>query len=250
MIHVEDQTIDLEQDDRVETVVAGLRYTGRQSTVPPQRPRDQGGWPGRATFQGGSVAERNEEGTVIEREPGPIQIGVIPDWIDGDTVEGGTLPGLEALHDFEVIYDPAKLAQRILEANYLPPIVFGGPQTPPDYPARKRVFDALDIPESVGTAPAAEAQIREHLAETAGVDLDEEEPPDASREQEYIDEYTRSDLYHAAQALGHDVEWSDATKTELAEVLAQESPGDVRDALNGEYEGESDDSNTADESSE
>lgn len=236
MIHVEDQTIDLEQDDRVETVVAGLRYTGRKSTVAPQRPRDQGGWPGRSTFQGGDIAETNDEGTVIEREPGPIQIGVIPDWIDGDTVEGGTLPGLEALADFEVVYDPAVLAQRLLEANYLPPLVFGGPQTPPDYAARERVFEALDIPDSIGTAPGTEGRIREALAKTAGVDLDEEEPPDASREQEYIDEYSRSDLYHAAQALGHDVEWSDARKTDLAERLAQEPPGDVRDALDGEYE--------------
>jgi len=203
--------------------------------MPPQRPRDQGGWPGRATFQGGAVAERNDEGTITARDPGPIQIGVIPDWIDGDTVEGGTLPGLEALHDFEVIYDPATLAQRLLETNYLPPVVFGGPQTPPDYAARERVFAALDIPERLGTAPAAEAALREALAETAGVDLDEEEPPDASREQQYVDEHTRSDLYHAAQALGHDVQWSDARKTDLAERLAQEAPGDVRDALNGEY---------------
>jgi len=234
MIHVEDQTIDLEQDDRVETIVAGLRYTVRRSTVPPRQPRDQGGWPGRANFQGGPVAERNDDGTVVEREPGPIQIGVIPDWIDGDTVEGGTLPGLENLPDFEVIYDPAELAESILNQNYLPPVVFGGPETSPDYEARERVFNALDIPDKYGTAPAAEQELREALAETAGMDVEEEEPPDVSRQEEYKTEYTRSDLYHAAKDLGHDVEWASASKTGLAELLAQESPADVRDALDEE----------------
>lgn len=231
MIHVETQTIDLEQDDRVETVVAGLRYTGHRSTAPAQRPRDQGGWPGRSVFQGGEPVEVNDNGSVVEREPGPIQIGVIPDWIDGDTVEGGTLPGLENLSNFEVVYDPADLAAAILETNYLPPVVFGGPETPPDYAARERVFDALDIPDRLGTAPAAEQDLREALAETAGIDLDEAEPPDKSREEEYKHEHTRSDLYNAAKALGHDVEWSEVTKTGLAETLAQEPPGEVREAL-------------------
>jgi len=232
MIHAEDQTLDLEQDERVETVVAGLRYTGTKSTVPATRPRDQGGWPGRAAFQGGPVVERDDDGIVREREPGPIQIGVIPDWIDSDTVEGGTLPGLENLSDFEVIYDPARLGEAILEANYLPSMVFGGPETPPEYAVREEVFAALYLPDSLGTAPAAEQQLREALAKTAGMDLDEEEPPDVSREREYKEEYSRADLYHAAEALDHDIEWSDARKTDLAETLAQESPSDVREALN------------------
>jgi len=123
-------------------------------------------------------------------------------------VEGGTLPGLENLSDFEVVYDPAKLAQAILDGNYLPSNVFGGERTAPDYDVRERVFAALDLPDSLGTAGS----------------------PDA----EYRNEHTRSDLYNAAQALGHDVEWASATKTEMAELLAQESPGDVRAALSDE----------------
>jgi hypothetical protein len=231
MIHSEDLTIDLERDDYVDTVVAGLRYTGPNSTASPQRPRDYGGWPGRASFQGGPVADTDDNGTVTEREPGPLQIGVIPDRIDDDHVEGGTLPGLENLADFEVVYDPAVLAERVLEANYLPPVAFGGPETEPDYAVRQRVFEALDVPDRLGTAPAAEQELREALAETAGIDVDEEEPPDVSREREYTNDYTRSELYHAAQDLGHEVEWADATKTELAETLAQEPAADVREAL-------------------
>lgn len=233
LVHNEQQTVDLEQEDKVDTIVAGLRYTGTKSTAPPSRPRRQGGWPGRASFQGGPVTEASDDGTVTERDPGPIQIGIVPDRIDTDYVEGGTLPGLENLSDFEVVYDPARLAEAILEGNYLPSNVFGGERTAPDYDVRERVFAALDLPDSLGTAGSSDAErrIREELAETAGVDLSDEEPADASREIEYRNEYTRSDLYGAAQELGHDVEWATATKTEMAELLSQESPGDVRAAL-------------------
>lgn len=229
MIHAEDLTIELESEEKVDTVVAGLRYTGDASTQPPRRPRDAGGWPGRASFQGADG----------DGEAGPLQIGVIPDRIDRDYVEGGTLPGLENLPDFEVVYDPAELAEAILKENYLPPSVFGGPETAPDYPVRERVFDALDLEQSIGTAETTEAEqrIREALAGVAGKDLtDEEAPLDKSRANQYADEYTRSELYNACDALGLDVKWKDAKKVGMSEMLAEESPGDVRDALAGEYE--------------
>lgn len=228
MIHAEDQTIELEGEEKVDTVVAGLRYTGSSSTQPPKRPRDAGGWPGRATFQGSD----SDEG-------GPLQIGVIPDRIDGDYVEGGTLPGLENLPDFEVVYDRAELADALLGENYLPPSVFGGPETAPDYEIRERVFDALELDQSIGTAETtdAEQRIREALAEVAGKDLtDDDAPLDKSRANEYADEHTRSELYNACDALGLDVEWSNAKKVGMSEMLAEESPADVRAALAGEYE--------------
>lgn len=236
MIHAEDLTIELEGEEKVDTVVAGLRYTGNSSTQPPRRPRDAGGWPGRASFQG---APGDGEG-------GPLQIGVIPDRIDRDFVDGGTLPGLENLPDFEVVYDAAELAEAILEENYLPPTVFGGPQTAPDYEVRQRVFDALGLEQSIGTAETtdAEQRIREALAEVAGKDLTEDDAPlDKSRANQYADEYTRSELYSACDALGLDVEWANAKKVGMSEMLAEESPADVRAALAGEYEAdESDDS--------
>jgi len=232
MIHAETQTLDLEAEDRVETIVAGLRYIGPDPAKPPGRPRNQGGWPGRSVFQAGPVTERDDDGTVRERDPGPIQIGVIPDRIDGDTVEGGTLPGLENLPNFEVIYDPDPLAQAILDANYLPPSVFGGPETPPDYAVRERIFTKLGLDDSLGTAPAAERPIREALAEVADIDLAEEEPPDVSRRRELIEDYSRNDLLSAAAAFDYDdLDLRSAGKTELADRLAQEPPGEVREAL-------------------
>lgn len=230
MIHAEDLTLDLEDDDRVETIVAGLRYTGQHSTQPPQRPRDDGGWAGRANFQGGSVTDIDDDGIVRDRDPGRLQIGVIPDTVDSEYVDGGSLPGLENLPDFEVIYDYSELAAAILDENYLPPSVFGGEQTPPDYRVREAVFDALGLDDALGTAPAAEQELREALADVAGEDLTDE-TVDTSRASEYAENNSRSELYSACQALDIDVEWSDARKTEMAEDLAGHDPGDVRDAF-------------------
>jgi len=143
MIHYETQTLDLADEDRVQTAVVGLRYTGVNSTASPQRPRDYGGWPGRSSFQGGSIAETDDEGAIREREPGNLQIGIVPDTIDGETVDGGSLSGLENLSDFEVIYDPEAIATAILEDNYLPPDAFGGERTSPNYDVRERLFDHL-----------------------------------------------------------------------------------------------------------
>jgi len=231
MIHAERQTLDLEQEERVETIVVGVRYTGPKSVAPVQSLRDSGGWPGRSSFQGGAVKERDDDGNVTEREPGPMQVGVVPDTIDEATVEGGTLPGLENLPDFAVIYDPAEIAAELLESNYLPPVVFGGPTTQPDYAVREPVLDALDVPDRLGTAPQNEKALREALAETAGIDTEVEEPTDPKREREYKSDYSRSDLYSACQALDLDVEWKDARKSDMAALLADESAADVREVL-------------------
>lgn len=226
MIHAETQTLDLADEDRVETIVAGLRYTGPNSTAPPRRPRDSGGWPGRASFQGG------EDG-----DPGPLQIGVIPDTIDEEYVDGGTLPGLENLPDFEVVYDKSELAKAILRENYLPPTVFGGPRTAPDYAVREHVFDALGLDSALGTADGNEEGIREALADVAGEDpKDDPTTADNARAMEYADNHSRSDLYDACQRLGVDVEWANAKKTEMAEDLATFDPGEVRAAFDGEID--------------
>jgi hypothetical protein len=237
-LHSEGQTLDLEDEDRVDTVIIGLRYTGSDSAAPARKPRRQGGWPGRAPFQAGPVVERDDDGTVVARDPGPIQVGVNPDWIDDDTVAGGTLAGLEALADFEVIYDPAAIAEAMLRENYLPPAVFGGDGTPPDYDIRERVFDFLDIPQRLGTAesPEAEKAIREALAETAGIDTDDtEDPIDRERVQELKQGHSRNDLVSAASEFDWSGEAFDslatAKKHALAERLADEDAADVREAL-------------------
>lgn len=223
-VHSETQTEQLEKEGRVETEVIGLRYTGNKSAVPPGKLRRQGGWPGVSPFQGGPIDEETGE-----REPGPIQIGINPDWLDDDTVSGGTLAGLEALGKFEVIYDPAKLARALLERNYLPPRIFGGEGISYNPDAREALFEKLGL-EDVGTCPAAEDDYREQLAEIAGVELSTAEgTEDSSRVTEYLSEHSRRVMKAAVEEL--DVEPDGETKHAYAEALADVDPAEARGAL-------------------
>lgn len=247
MVHHEDYTHELEQDGRVETALIGLRYTGPKSSVSPRQPRKQGGWPGQRTFQGGPPRETNGSGKVVDREPGPVQIGLNPDWLD-DSVDGGSLAGLEALPDFEVIYDTAVLAEALLDQNYLPPAVFGTPpdktggqRAMPNYDVRRAVFDHLGL-DDIGSGPGSHDEYRKQLAEIADVDLtgEEDSPVDGQRAQTYMDEYTRADLKDAAEMLrdGADDITLNAGKAEFADWLAKQDPQQVRAALNDDLDDE------------
>ncbi|MEF8825435.1 MAG: hypothetical protein V5A34_05610 [Halapricum sp.] len=252
MVHHEDYTHELEQEGRVETALIGLRYTGSKSSVAPNTPRQNGGWPGTQTFQGGPPTKRNESGKVVARDPGPIQIGLNPDWLD-DSVQGGSLVGLEALPDFEVIYDEAAIAKAMLEMNYLPPAVFGSPpdqtggeRVTPNYEVRQAVFDHLEL-DDIGSGPGSHETYREQLAKIPDVDLgDDEATVESSRIQDLQADHTRAELKHAVDALreGPDEITLQGGKAEFAEYLAQQDPQDVRAALAGEYDGE-DDGDTA-----
>jgi len=246
MFHHEDYTNELEQEGRVETALIGLRYVGQKSSIAPNKARDQGGWPGNQTFQGGDVVERNEDGRVVEREPGPVQIGLNPDWLD-DSVEGGSLAGLEALPDFEVIYDEATLAQAMLDSNYLPPAIFGSPgdqtggqRTAPDFEIRESVFNFFDGLEDRGSGPGSHQMYREQLAEIAGIDVDEEDdsPTDSQREQQYVQNNTRDELKDAVEELreGPDDISLQNGKSDFAAWLATQDAADVRAVLEDESE--------------
>jgi len=249
MFHYEDFTNELEQEGRVETTLVGLRYVGQKSSLAPKRPRQQGGWPGNQTFQGGDVVERNDDGKVTAREPGPIQLGVSPDWL-GDNVEGGSLAGLEALSDFEVIYDEATLAQAMLDANYLPPDVFGSPgdqtggqRTAPDFEIRQAVFEFFDGLEDRGSGPNSHQMYREQLADIAGVDLagEDDSPTDSQRAQQYVDNHTRDELKDAVGELREgpeDISLQNG-KSDFAEWLAKQDAADVRAAFEGDEDDES-----------
>jgi len=168
---------------------------------------------------------------------GSLSGGGINDWIDDDTVSGGTLAGLEALTDFEVIYDPERIAEAMLRENYLPPSAFGGNRASPDYDLRERVFEFLDLPKRLGSAesPEAEKAIREALAETAGVDRDDtEEPLDRERIQELKQDYSRNDLISAASEfadLSDEMDLGTAKKHDVAEALSDKDNAAVREAL-------------------
>lgn len=228
VIRYNDVALDFDREGRANLEVIGLRYTGPKSAVSPRKPRDIGAWPGVAPFQGGVVKERAEDGNVVEREPGPIQIGLSPDWIDPDTVKGGTIEGLENLTKWEVVYDPAELARVLLEANYLPAEVFGGPDRGFVKPVREAVLEKIGL-ETAGRLPEAEGEIKEELAEIAGVEYKSVASSPGVRS-EYGTATTRSQALEAAESLGMDV--SETTpKSAALEFLAGEFEADARDAL-------------------
>jgi len=237
-VHLERQTEELEQEGKVETELVAVRYTGLKSSVPPDNLRDQGGWNGTSAFQGGSVKERDEDGRVVEREPGPWQLGVVPD-ILGEDVEGGALHGIENNPDFEVAYSAEKIARALLEMNYLPPTVFGGEGKSYKPELREKLFEKLDAQDDVewtdeGVAPDATGAYREQLAEIAGIEPeDDSEIVDKSRVQEYLDNYTRGALMSAASTLEKSGDINTG-KRELAEWLAERDARAVEYALNGE----------------
>ena len=239
MVHYESQTQQFEREDRVETAVIGLRYIGAKSSVSPSTPRRQGGWPGQAVFQGGEPTATDEEGRVTARDPGPIQVGLNPDWLD-DSVDGGSLPGLEALPEFEVLYDPEPIAEAFLEANYLPTVVFGSPpeadaesRVSPEFEVREAVFDHLGL-EDVGSGPGSHETYREQLAAIAGIDLGSDEAPaDSGRTQQYLDEHTRATLKAACERLREDSDdiALNSAKLDFAEWLATQDRQAVDEAL-------------------
>lgn len=225
MIHTHQQFHDLEDEERINTTFIGLRYVGDRSTMPPDRPRQRGAWPGSAVFQCPSGDDSDSA---------PLQLGIVPDTI-GDGVDGGTVADLEALHDFEVVYDPAELAEAILQMNALPVAAFGGAQKSPEYNVRDRVYDRLGLDDKGRSAPEAEDELRAALADIAGID--EPETDDTmqrrSREDELVDEHTRSTLLSVASELDVDIEGglTSATKRDLAAALADHSPSAVREAI-------------------
>jgi len=234
MIHTHPQFHDLEDEARINTTFIGLRYTGGRSTMPPDRPQQRGAWPGDAVFQGAS-SDSDGDGDDDDPTAAPLQLGIVPDTLDGRGVEGVTVAGLEALSDFEVIYDPTQLAETILQLNALPVPVFGGDQKTPEYAVRQRVYDRLGLDDRGRQAPEAEDGLREALATVAGI-----EDPDTddtierqSREDELVDAHPRSTLLSAASELNIDVEGglTSATKRELAAAMVEHSKAEVREAL-------------------
>lgn len=237
MIHTHPQFHDLEDEARINTTFIGLRYTGDRSTMPPDRPQQRGAWPGDAVFQGTPGDDDGDDGGGGDGDPtdAPLQLGIVPDTLDGEGVEGGTVAGLEALSDFEVVYEPSELAATILQLNALPVPVFGGDQKTPEYAVRQCVYDRLGLDDRGRQAPEAEDGLREALAGVA--DIEDPDTDDTierqSREDELVEEYPRSTLLSAASELDVDVEGglTSATKRELAAAMVEHSKAEVREAV-------------------
>jgi uncharacterized protein YciU (UPF0263 family) len=203
----------LADDGLVSLTLVGIRYTGHRSAIPPSQYQQKGAWPGSSPLQGGEILDTNEDGRVIERAPGPIQLGLVPDWTDED-VEDRTVAALETDPTVEVVYDPATLAGALLRRNSLPSEVFSN-----GYNARLReaVFDTLGL-DDVGASN--DKAYREQLRRVAGIDKEDDdhaETVDTSIEGEYRRNYRRAALRDAALALAPTVD-ADAPDTNAGKV--------------------------------
>lgn len=190
---------DLEDDGEAELVLAVVTYVGPRTMYHDSAVRNQGNWPSYGPFQNGAP-----------------QVGFIPD---------RSLGWWESHADFEIEYSDAAIAEAFLGQNFLAPEVFGNKVSPD---VQDRVLDKLGL-EYV---PRNSKEIRQELAEIAGLDGDVDAGEDDTFEQELLD-YTRSELQGIVGEL--DEEYPDnlgnAKKTEMAEWLAEHPEDEVYTAI-------------------
>ena len=135
---------------------------------------------------------------------------------------------MEQLEDFEVIYDPALLAEALLNRNFLPPDLFGHRDQSFEADVRNAVFDRLGL-EDAGLLPNAEEEYRKQLSEIAGVEYDPTEQ-DTSLVAELRDGTSRPQAIEAAKSLDEDVDET-TSKTEAIELVASHEESKAREAL-------------------
>lgn len=225
IINYVDEHFDLEEEERINQELIAIRYTGRKSSITPSKYNRDAAWPSFSPLQGGPK-DADADG---ERLPGPPQGAIVPDWTDDD-VEDRTVEALESDPNIEVFYDPATIAECMLETNFLDPNVFGQGFDPD---VRDFVFDTLGL-EDVGIRN--ESEYRAQLREIAGIgdpgDEIETEAVDDTRKTELRQDNTRSDLVEACRILEHD-DPDNLGKIDAAGFLAEQDPAAVRYALEG-----------------
>jgi len=207
MIVYSNTQLEAAEEGRADLVACAVTYEGPRASIPSTQ-LHQGDWPGQNPLVRGVT-----------------YVALVPD---------SGLGYLETRSGIGVSYDPADIAAAILGQNYLPTAVFGAGF---DARVQERVLDALGI-EFAGTHN--EAGNREALRALVDGESDaaESTEPD-SAEQTYVemlvDEHTRGELKDAAQALREDTSEISlkATKTELAEWLADQDRSAVADELEG-----------------
>lgn len=190
--------------------LVALRYTGENDSIATRGAlASQGKWPGTAPLNEGNW-----------------YFALVPD-------EG--LAYLENREDLELVYadDRERFAEALLSKHRLPSNVFGRGA---DVELRDRVYDALGLEDPVQAGP-----IPSQLRELAGVDdadaaSDPDDGDDMGRAATLTQEYSRSQLKGACEALREDTDdiALNATKTEMAEWLAEQEEAAVHDALEGD----------------
>jgi len=208
---------EFEEKGHTEVEFVGFRYTGDESTKTDHDVRNRTGYNGPPKFQRGQV-----------------YLALLPTWLDPEHVENSNIGvhAVEARNDFDVIYDPERLAEALLERNYLPPDVFYEGFDPW---MRQHVFDKLEL-EDVGRIRNKddEEPFRDQLREIAGIERDDEAAVSQQRADEYTGRFSRSDASKIVKLLRQDADEIDlrtAGLTDMAEYLTRFEADTVETAV-------------------
>jgi len=236
MIHYSEKLLEREEEGVCRLILVAVRYTGSKDNVPPDSLEEQAAWPGDRDFTSGDpVAWDTGDGitedkpkshrhviNTVEREPGPWQIGLVPDAVDEELPDTGRdVTSIEQADDWEVSYDPSVMAEAFLNRNYLPARVFHNGH---DSTLRDIVFDQFDIEDrGVVDEPGDETEqyYREQLVEIA--DIDDDGPAtnsEMNEAEEIASRYFRPELMSAASDLG--IDNANQSKSNLAEYIVQQ----------------------------
>jgi len=213
-----DSAEEFEEKGWADIEFVGFRYIGPESITTNRDIRQRAGYNGPAKFQRGRV-----------------YFALLPTNLNGEHVANSEMSAaaLEARGDFEVIYDPERLTEALLERNYLPPDVF---YEGFDLWKRQHVMDKLGL-EDLGRIHerADEAPYREALRELAGVESDDEAAVSQQRAESYTDRFSRSELVAIVDVLQPHgpgtITLDSAGLTECAEYLTLFDAGEVEQAV-------------------
>lgn len=208
---------EFEEKGHADVEFVGFRYIGDQSTKTDHDLRQRTGYNGPPKFQ----RDRT-------------YLAVLPTWLDEEHVANSNIGvhAIEARSDFEVIYDPERLAEALLDRNYLPPDVF---YEGFDRWKRRHVFDKLDL-EDEGRIHEKddEEPFRDQLREIAGIELDDEEKVSQQRSDKYVKRFSRDDASAVVKLLRRDADEIDlrtAGLTDMADYLTRFEPDVVEQAV-------------------
>jgi len=240
---------EFEEKDHAEVEFVGFRYTGDQSTKTDRDLRRRVGYNGPPKFQAGRV-----------------YLALLPTYLDSNHVENSNIGvhALEARNDFEVIYDAERLAEALLERNYLPPEAF---YEGFDRWKRQKVMEKLDLDDAGRVFEKDDEEpYRDQLRAIAGVETDDEAAVSTQRSDEYTSRFSRSDASEVVKVLRQDSDEIDlrtAGLTDMADYLTRFEPATVEtavDIVNGDadedeleisrVEGDGDDAGEASDDSE
>ncbi|ELZ84455.1 hypothetical protein C453_12951 [Haloferax elongans ATCC BAA-1513] len=206
-----------EEKGHAEVEFVGFQYVGDQSTKTDHDIRRRVGYSGPPKFQQGQV-----------------YFALLPTFLDSDHVANSNMGvhALEARNDFEVIYDAERLAEALLERNYLPPEVF---YEGFDRYKRRKVLEKLDLDDAGRVfAKDDEEPYRDQLRAIAGIERDEAADVSQQRADEYVSRFSRSGASEIVKLLRQDADEIDlrtAGLTDMAKYLTRFDPAVVETAV-------------------